>query len=296
LQEKGGDAVKFSVFNLILCEYSLEEMLAHLKALGYDGIELRVRDIPPEQVGKPYGPWGNNKFDCNPKWLYEHAEEVSRKIADAGLQIPNLATYLRCDAKDDAIRMAAETCRRMGVPSFRCGPLGRPGPEERFDDVLKRTVEHFRRIVDICRPLGVRPLIECHPGHIAPSASAARRICDNFSPDEIGVIHDPGNMVNEGMEEWAMTCDILGPYLAHVHAKNGILYPTYQKDEAGAFLWKGKGCRMDEGIVHWPTVLKGLKKVGYDGWISNENFSFAAPVLDLLRDDLRYFWNLLSRT
>ncbi|MCX7803758.1 MAG: sugar phosphate isomerase/epimerase, partial [Planctomycetota bacterium] len=231
----------------------------------------------------------------NPKWLYEPAEETAKKIRDAGLDIPNLATYLRCDAPDDAIRMAAETAARMGVPSFRCGPLGRPGPAEKFDDVLKRCIERFRAVIEICRPFGVRPLIECHPGHIAPSASAARRICDNFTPAEIGIIHDPGNMVNEGMEEWAMTADILGPYLAHVHAKNVMLYPTYQKDDTGTFLWKGRTCRMNEGIVHWPTVLKGLTKAGYDGWISNENFSLIAPILDLLREDLRYFKSLMGK-
>lgn len=57
------------------------------------------------------------------------------------------------------------------------------------------------------------------------SPSAAYRALEGFDPAHIGLIFDPGNMVNEGFEDYQKSFELLGDYIAHIHIKNGILAP-----------------------------------------------------------------------
>ncbi len=71
-------------------------------------------------------------------------------------------------------------------------------------------------------------------GTIHPGPSDARRIADNFSPDDIGFTLDMGNMVIEGLIDYEMGIQILGPYLAHVHVKNTAWF----REQDGTWKWK----------------------------------------------------------
>jgi len=44
---------------------------------------------------------------------------------------------------------------------------------------------------------------------------------------------------------------------------------------------------MREGIIDWFQVMKALKEVGFDGYLSNEDFS-DLPIDVKLKDDLAY--------
>lgn len=94
-----------------------------------------------------------------------------------------------------------------------------------------------------------------------------RMICD-FDPRCIGVIYDPGNMVLEGYEQYKMGFELLGDYLAHVHVKNTRWLAPH--DGEG---WTWEFCPMDKGFVDIPKFLSLLREVGYDGWVSVEDFS-----------------------
>ena len=62
--------------------------------------------------------------------------------------------------------------------------------------------------------------MEIHHETIVPSASARAGSSMGFDPASVGAIYDPGNMVWEGHEQYRLGLETLGPYLAHVHAKN----------------------------------------------------------------------------
>lgn len=51
------------------------------------------------------------------------------------------------------------------------------------------------------------------------SPSAAYRALEGFDPAHIGLIFDPGNMVNEGFEDYQKSFELLGDYIAHIHIK-----------------------------------------------------------------------------
>ena len=71
--------MKYSVFTVIMQEFSLTEVAQILGEIGYDGVEWRVRDD-----GK----------HIHPKEIVKKAGEVKRITEENGLEISCVATYL----------------------------------------------------------------------------------------------------------------------------------------------------------------------------------------------------------
>ena len=67
-----------------------------------------------------------------------------------------------------------------------------------------------------------------------------------------------------------MGLELLGPYLDYVHAKNIAWI-----HENGT--WRWVFAAMDEGQVDWTEVMRALYRVGYDGYVSFENF-YRVPI------------------
>ena len=64
----------------------------------------------------------------------------------------------------------------------------------------------------------------------------------------IHIFFDPGNMVNEGFEDYQKSFELLGDYIAHIHIKNGILAPDGE-DELGACKWKRVWTPLKKGMA-----------------------------------------------
>ena len=115
--------MRFSVFTVSLPEWTPEEAVEHLAALGYDGIEWRVVDQPA--ADGPPGFWSGNRCTLPLRTLAVDAPRV-RALADrAGLAVPNLGTYVSC-LDTDAVEPRARRRGRNG-----CAGHPRPSPELR---------------------------------------------------------------------------------------------------------------------------------------------------------------------
>jgi sugar phosphate isomerase/epimerase len=132
-------------------------------------------------------------------------------------------------------------------------------------------------------------LIEIHHETICPSASLAHRLISNFDPQAIGAIYDPGNMVYEGFENYRMGLELLGPYLAHVHIKNAAFARP-----AGGGVWTATWAPLEDGVVNYPQLFAALRAVGYDGWLSMEDFSAARPSREALRHNLAFVRDVIA--
>jgi len=284
--------MKVSVFTVMCPDLDLQETIDVCKASGADGIEWRVREIPPDRRGGDYSFWGNHKNDLPPAKFVETAEDIRKRCDDAGLAIPNIASYVGYASDADEVKMVAEGAAKCGAASFRCGPARYDGSRA-FDELYRETVEGYERIVEIIRPFGVKALIETHPDIITPSASAARRIVENFSSTEVGVIHDPGNMVNEGYEQWKMGFEILGDYLSLVHAKNASRV-AYERREDGIVPWGGKSVPLGDGGADWRAIVDALKAVGYEGFLSLEDFTTDVSSAEKIERDVKFLKEVIA--
>ncbi|HUW32619.1 MAG TPA: sugar phosphate isomerase/epimerase family protein [Planctomycetota bacterium] len=279
---------KYSVFTVVLPEYSVPEAAAKMKEWGYDGAEWRVTGVPSPMPSIP-NYWSANKATVDFAKLPGSAREAKKISDEAGLEIPTLATYLGCTDLD-SVKKAMEAAQIMGAPMLRVGVPGYDG-KTNYRVLFARAQDDYAKVEHLAKDHGLKACLEIHMGNICPSASAAYRFVSVFDPKHVGVIFDPGNMVYEGMENWQFGMELLGEYLAHVHVKNsGWRIASGQPN--GNLVWQPSMASLRSGIVNWCDVIRALKAVKYNGWLSNENFASDLPTDAKLADDLRYLKSL----
>ena len=269
-------------------EYDVPAAARKLKEWGYDGAEWRVTNVPSPMPPVPNF-WSANKATVDFDKLPGSAVEAKKASDDAGLEIPALATYLGCTDLD-SVRKAMEAAKIMGAPMIRVGVPGYDG-KTNYRTVFKNAQDAYAKVEAAAKEFGVRANFEIHMGNICPSASAAYRFASAFDARHVGVIFDPGNMIYEGMENWQFGLELLGEYLAHVHVKNaGWKISAGQPN--GNLVWQPYMATLRGGIVNWADIYAALKKVGYDRWMSNENFSTDQSTEPKLKDDLAFLKSL----
>jgi sugar phosphate isomerase/epimerase len=270
--------MKVGVFTVGLPDLSPEEAVREIKSAGYDGVEWRVTRVPEEAKSEEPSFWGNNLCTLAP--TEEEARRARRISEEAGLEIPGLGTYVTVgdlEAASEAMRFAVTA----GAPQVRVGagvPDGRL-----YEELFDAAREFLAGVEDLARSDGVKALIEIHHRTICPSASLAHRLVSAFDPDLIGVILDPGNMAQEGFEDYRIGAELLGPYLAHVHIKNSAF-----ERPAGGGVWEPRWAPLEDGVVDFGQVFEALEHVGYDGWLVMEDFSGARPSKEALRYNLEF--------
>ena len=281
---------KYSVFTVMMPEFEILESAALLKSLGYDGVEWRVHSVPSPFPDKPDF-WRGNRSTIDSGSIVERAPEIRRISDDAGLEIIGLGTYLSYKMLDDVAKCMEAACI-MGCGSIRVSAPNYDGSVN-YNDLYEEAVDGFAHIENLARDFSVRANIEIHHGNMCPSASLTYRLVSNFDPDFIGVIYDPGNMVCEGQENWQLGLELLGPYLSHVHVKNAAWIESGVTVEGGK-RWKHTIVDTRHGIVDWAAVLLALDNVGYQGWLSFEDFA-PGDTKTKLTNNINYLKALVSR-
>lgn len=267
--------MKYSVFTVMMPEYNPDETAKILGDMGFDGVEWRVERVVERGQEKP-SYWGYNRSTVDLATIVESAPKVKLLAERSGLEISCLATYLGVGQVEE-VRRAMRAASAMGCPHVRVGAPRYDGTRN-YNELYEETVRNVRKIEGLAREEGVTALLEIHMGNIMPSAGLAHRIVSNFDPDHVGVIYDPGNMVYEGYEQWKMGMELLGHYLRHVHVKNS----AWSRERTGA--WRAEAAWLEEGIVDWRRVVADLRAVGYDGYLSLEDFSELDTHTKLKRD------------
>ena len=200
--------------------------------------------------------------------LEEYLNRWERAADANGLHLAALNCSLQPDQRADIrVIFAAAAARGVRLVKVDVSPYDTRASYARL---LEQARENWRQLVPLAREFGVRALAEVHPKIVCHSPSAMRRMLDGLDPEAVGAILDPGNMVYEGWEDIHESVEILGPYLAHLHVKNG----AWQRNSQLIPPWEYVATRLDDGMVDWFEVCRELERVGYEGY----------GVLEFLRD------------
>jgi len=254
--------MKIACYSLVLGKgFTIPAVVETLARFGYDGVEWRVRDdfhLPLADIDERLG-------------------EAKALCDKAGLEIPALSTYIQISESDEAatvLRAAAKAdCPRVRLlaPQYD----GSTPYEALFDQAR----EDLKAIAALCQECELKVLLPAHMNNIIPSASAAYRLVEGFSPDCLGILLDPANMIRAGREDWRMGIDLLGPYLGYIHVKNSAWH--YVEDQGWQFGW----APLDRGMVDWQEVIGLLQAAEYAGWLALEDL-LDTPVEEKLEQDL----------
>ncbi len=267
---------ELGLFAPSVSQLSLKETSSLLSRMGYKWVEWRVQT----NAAIESSPWGKAYNTLVLDRLLEDATEVAGLLQGTDVKV----AALQVDAPDDfpdlrkVVREAAAIMNCSKVirfsPSFDvCA--GYRAQRQAFQSSIARWVEEFSKT-------GGRLCLETHFASISPSVALTMGILEPFSPAQAGVIWDPANTVFEGYEIPAMALDLIGPYLAEVHLKNG----EWKREEDGK--WNFSFCDLSQGILQWPAILKMLAELPYMGPLIVEDYRWMDPEAKLLHARQEY--------
>jgi sugar phosphate isomerase/epimerase len=285
--------MKFGVFSVTMPEYDIPATVKTLKELGYDGVEWRVdQPAPPVKPAdythdRRYWSYNLSTLDLN---RIEAASSEAKALCDqAGLEIYSLTTYLR-PADLEAIERVMKAAAQINCKNMRVFPPNYDETEN-YRQLFARTVAEVKEVEKMAAHYEVRVNLEIHMGNIIPSASAAFRLAANFDPQYIGIIHDAGNMVHEGLENYRLGLELLGEYLAYVHIKNAV-WTVDRTGADGTEFWKPVWAPYRKGYANLTKLIGVLQDLGYQGYVSVEDFSNELDTYAKLRDNLDFLKTL----
>ncbi len=277
--------MKIGAFTTFLPEYTFAEACQCIKSIGYEGVQPRI--VPPASVGfdpaKPYNPWGNNKGGISETDFFADPKGVLKPATDLGLTITSVASYTSTADMDRALNMV-KACGKAGIKNVRIGGLPMP-KEDVFDFAAftERSRGTYKELVAEAKKVGVRPCLELHMGTAFPGASGAVAYLKGMSPDEVGVLYDPANMIADGWEVPKVALNVLGAYLAEVHVKN-VQWVRDADDPRGTKKWKTANSNLADGCVNWAEIVAALKVHGYKGWLIEEGHTEHETTYSRLKD------------
>jgi len=275
--------MEMGVTAVMLPELEFAEQIALCEELGVHYYQYRPRIIAPDQRDKPYGNWGNHKFDLTPERLVKEGAELTRRLRDAGMEPWGTVPSLAVDMPDDAIRIHLEGAAVAEAKCVRCGPPAYPREPFDYSDLLERVVERYAYVIQtLSGPMGIKLILETHCGTMITGPGLAWNVVHNFPPDQIGVIFDMANFGREGEVNPVLAVAVLRDYIdcCHIGGHRRVIRDV---DPLGCKILAGQMCRMEEGDLHLPSWVKAIRDAGINPPLIIEDFTPNMTGADRLR-------------
>ena len=230
------------------------------KEAGFDGIEIGIVED---------GELNLNSSDAQIRALRQMAEDIGLEIPSlvAGLYWKNRFTSNDQEIREKAIDIAKrhlETAALLGantvlmVPGVVSGLENSAGEAVQYDIAYERALQAMRELAPFARGVGVSIGVENVWNKFLLSPIEMRDFIDKIGSEYVGAYFDVGNVVLFGYpEQWIR---ILGKRIKKVHLKD----------------FRRKVGTIDgfvdllAGDVDWPEVMRALKEIGYDDYITAE--------------------------
>jgi sugar phosphate isomerase/epimerase len=286
--------MKIGVFTPLLSQLSLSAVLARLKGLHIDTVELGTGNYPGDA-------------HCKLSMLDdpEALADFQRVLAEEGASISALSCHgnalhpdpARAARDREVSRRTILLAEKLGVPvvvDFSGCPGDSPAAKQpnwvtcpwppdyldvlrwQWDEVVTPYwTEHGKFAADH----GVRIAIEMHPGFVVYSPETMLRLRAIGGP-AVGCNLDPSHMFWQNIDPIAAV-RVLGEAIFHVHAKDTQLYAanlprtgvldtkpyTEERNRGWIFRTVGYG----HGAEWWKEFVSTLRMYGYDGVLSIEH-------------------------
>ena len=286
--------MKIGVFTPLLSQLSLSMVLARLKQLDIETIELGTGNYPGDA-------------HCKLSMLddAQALAEFRRVLAEEGVSISALSCHgnalhpdpVRAAHDREVSRRTILLAEKLGVPTvvdFSGCPGDAPNAKQPnwvtcpwppdYLDVLRWqwdevVAPYWQEHAKFAADHGVRVAIEMHPGFVVYSPETLLRLRAIAGP-AVGCNFDPSHLFWQNIDPIAAV-RILGDAIFHVHAKDTQLYPT-NLPRSGVLDTKPYGDERNRGWIFrtvgyghgaewWKEFVSTLRMCGYDGVLSIEH-------------------------
>ena len=239
---------------------SLGECLKLASDTGFEAVELAIAEE------------GTLNLDVTK----EKTEKVAEEVRNAGLEVASLATglfwkySLTSSSKDVSGRAKEIVVKMLNVASWlgTDAILVVPGcvnvPWDPASEVVpyevayERAREALRELAPVAQKFEVHIGVENVWNNMLLSPLEMRKFIEEIDNPYVGVYFDVGNVLITGFpEHWI---SILGKIIKRIHLKD---FKTSVGNINGF-------CNLLEGDVNWQEVIKALKEIGYDSYVTAE--------------------------
>ncbi len=234
---------KAIMFATVGVKGSVMDKMKAVKEAGFEGVEP-MSHMDQDEVVKALEATGLKAASvcCATHWQ-DTLTHPSENVREKGLQ--GLLQSLR-DAK------------RYGAESVLLVP-GVVNKQVSYADAWVRSIQQIRKAIPVAEELGVRISIENVWNNFLLSPIEAARFVDELNSPMVGWHFDIGNVIHYGWpEQWAR---ILNRRINRLHIKE---FSRSRADKEGRYA--GFGVKFLEGDNDWPSVMKALDEIHYNGW------------------------------
>lgn len=269
----GARKVKLAGHTMATPEFDVFEALRFFKKLGLDGAEIVVQT--GYESGIPY-----EADDAFVRRVREEADAL-------GLAVAATTPYLnRYNDLDEAVRQkevamlkrVIDMTRILGGGSIRI--YGGAYQDEETDPdgaKLAQLVKSLRECGDYAAQYGIRLSIENHFGTMTTTAHRTMEVIKAIGHPNVGVLYDQANLAFFPAEEYEEALALQKDHIFYVHVKD-LVYRggKPQKFRSDSVSHISEEIRTvysrfpGDGVLDWPAILRGLRDIGYDGWLSLE--------------------------
>ncbi|RKN85349.1 sugar phosphate isomerase/epimerase family protein [Paenibacillus ginsengarvi] len=282
--------MKFAAFSGVLIEHSIQEALQLTKKLGFDGIEIAVRE--PHLSATTSAP---------------RIKELRSVADDLGLEIPVLAGYMggfstgsdkECEQAFSDFQRILDISGSLGSGMIRVG-AGGPNAFLAQDYHYAKAAHWLRKCAVEAAKSGKSIVLEIHNISLVETVESGLRLLDMVGEDNVGLIHDAGNMYITDTDYGRDSVIGLGKRMFHVHVKDEKRIP--EAGGPGTFVNRTKHgsesfiqCRLGEGEADHQPLFDALNETGYSGWVTLECHA-PFPAYERLEHDLAKVKQMLGR-
>jgi len=206
--------------------------LAMLKEIGYDGVEIGVRD------------------------------KVDRDEMLAASQSTGLPIHGVVNGSVNDIPGAIDLAKFYGATSVLL-VAGRVSEDMPYARNYEETQAIIREAIPYAEEQQIMLLVENVWNYFLITPLEMARYIDELDSDWVNVYFDVGNVARFGWpEHWI---PVLGDRIKKLDIKE---YSRTKRDEEGP--WKGFNVEIGDGEIDWAAVRRELKAINYSGWATAE--------------------------
>jgi len=238
--------MKLSFATLGCPKWTLEQIAANAKAMGFDGVELR--GSPGEHIG--------------PEETPAERARIRKLFESNGVEIAAIMGYSSFTMDDPAklkesIRQAKcflDTAKDIGCPTLRLfGGVFSKQLDEKAN--MARVAEGVKQVAGHAEKTGVMIALETHDDWT--NGARLKALIESVGSPKVGACWDAANgYFSEPVE---VTCAAIGKYIAHVHFKDAAMVDGRIKSKLPG-----------TGQVDMKRLLGLILSTGYDKYLSFE--------------------------
>ncbi|MBO4500595.1 MAG: AMP-binding protein, partial [Clostridia bacterium] len=233
-------------------DLKISEILPLLEENKIKGLEIHDINAPRFNYGADFE--GENILRLK-RALFESGVSIS--CIDA---LSNLADVDNFATAEEEIRKLVGVSAKVGCEFVRLHAYENEIVKKNYDEIYAFLVKNLRALVDFAEENGVTLLMETMG--IFSDTEKLAKFLGEFSSDNFSALWDIHNTHRFAGEKPEDSVKNLGKHIKHIHVKDSFVKPD----------GKIEYCLMGEGDLPIKWIVKSLRSVNYEGYVSLELF------------------------